>query len=55
MDGIVLLERACLDVGEMTREESGEAFGEQVGSDPCLMAEIIARQRWFVQLDVDGA
>ena len=55
MDGIGLLERGCLDVGEMTREESGEAFGEQVGSNPCLMAEIIARQRWFVQLYVDGA
>ena len=45
---IVWLGRSCFDAGEMTREESGEAFGEQVGSDPCFMTEIIARQRWFM-------
>ena len=54
MDGIVWLGRGCFDLGEMTWEESGEAFGEQVGSDPCFMAQFIARQRRFVQLDVEG-
>ena len=47
------LERGCFDVGEMTWEEKGKVFGEQVGSNPCLMAQIIARQRRFVQLDVE--
>ena len=31
-----------LDAGEETREESGKAFCEKVGSYPCFMAQIIA-------------
>ena len=36
------------DIGEMTREESGEFLGEQVGCHPCFMAEVVARQGRFV-------
>ena len=42
-----------LDAGEMTREEEREAFGQQVGSNPSLMAQIIACQRGFVEFDID--
>ena len=37
----------------MTREESGELFGEQVGCHPCFMAEVVARQGRFVEFDVN--
>ncbi len=38
----------------MARDQDGKAFGEEVGSDPCFVAEIIARERGFVERDVDG-
>lgn len=41
-----------LDTGEKTREESGEAFGKEVGSNPRFMAEVIARQRRFMEDDI---
>ncbi len=40
------------DVREKTGEESGKAFGEEVGRYPCLMAEVVACQGGFVELDV---
>ncbi len=38
----------------MTRDQDGKAFGEEVGRDPCFVAEIIARERGFVERDVDA-
>lgn len=40
------------DAGKVAGEENGKAFCEEIGSYPCLMAEIVTCQRRFVELDV---
>lgn len=40
------------DTREKTREESRKAFCEKVGSNPCFMAEIVACQGRFMEVNI---
>lgn len=41
-----------LDTRKEAWEESGKAFSEKVGSNPCFMAEIIACEGRFIEVDI---